>query len=878
MDASSRLSSTSFPPVLAACAFLLGAIHLPLSAATITPTGDLVLKRYRATTTVLPDGRILVAGGTASTTTASMEIYDPATGVFSETSPLTEPREGAVAVALPNGKVLFVGGNERNGTSSTLASAELYDPVSGQSANITGPGQRRTDATATLLADGRVLIAGGFDSGSGGVDGEPGIGNVGIAQIYDPVTGNFSTTGTMVTSRRDAAAVLLRDGRVLFVGGSNFDSGFAATLEIYDPESGQFVAAATMPGPDRHKPVVTLLADDKVLIAGGNTATALLYDVAGNTFASTGSMLSVRFNASAALLPDGSVLIAGGQSGQYTAPTVIERYLPWTGEFVAAGELASVHSLAAFSLLPDGRALIAGGLIPPPDSNHGITLVGKAELIDARVPQITAAASLDVARRDPAASVLPDGDVLIAGGFGQGGQLLGSAERYDNASGSFVAVGAPLQARSHASVALMPQGKVAFVGGAAADGSVLNTAETYDPATHAFTAVAGRLRHARAAAASALLADGRLLVVGGRAADGSVLANAELFDGYNRMFRRGGDLNTARSEASATLLPNGQVLIAGGRKADGALAGAELYDPVQRSFSATGNASLARRGAIAVLLRNGKVLLAGGRSDNDDAVPPQTLANAELYDPASGTFTATGAMATPRFGASARLLSDGHVLFAGGIDASGNTLASTEIYDPQRGEFSAGPSLGSPRALAAIAVLPRGEVLLAGGGNQGNALAGSAIFDPVAVAGLDEFRPLLDAPEARLELPGTLVLEGFGLRGSRRFVGGSIAGSEGGNGGSLSSATNRPLLRLERIDNQQVFFQTPDPANPWSDDLFVTPELTRFDPLNLFDPNARPAGTYRVSVIANGIASRARQVSLYWIGDDIFASGFEADE
>ena len=379
----------------------------------------------------------------------------------------------------------------------------------------------------------------------------------------------------------------------------------------------------------------------------------------------------------------------------------------------------------------------------------------------------------------------------------------------------------------------------------------------------------------RAAAASALLADGRLLVVGGYATDGSALASAELFDGHTRMFRRGGNLLAARGEASATLLPNGLVLIAGGRNGSGTLASAELYDPEQRSFSATGAAPLARRGAIAVLLPNGKVLFAGGRSDTNDAAPPQALADAALYDPISGSFAATGAMAVPRSGASARLLGDGRVWVAGGIDASGNTLASTEIYDPQRGEFSAGPSLGSARALAATIVLPRGQMLLAGGGSQGNALAGSEIVDPAAVAGLDAFRPLLDPPVARLELPGTLVLEGIGLRGSNRLVGGSIAGSEGGNGGSLSSATNLPLLRLERIDNQQVFFQYPDPANLWSDSLFVTPELARFDP---FDPASRPAGTYHISVIANGIASEARQVSLYWIGDAIFASGFETDE
>lgn len=127
------------------------------------------------------------------------------------------------------------------------------------------------------------------------------------------------------------------------------------------------------------------------------------------------------------------------------------------------------------------------------------------------------------------------------------------------------------------------------------------------------------------------------------------------------------------------------------------------------------------------------------------------------------------------------------------------------------------------------------------------------------------------APEA-LALPAALTLEGEGLRGSRRFQ--SIAGSEGASGGTSSVASNAPLLRLQRIDNQQWIYQAPDETLPWTDLEFTTPTLARFDP---FDPASRMAGAYRVVISVNGMQSTARYLSLYWIEDDIFSSGVDGD-
>lgn len=295
------------------CAQVL-ALALPsvASALSVSATGNLAHARYGATTSMMSDGRVLIAGGLSTpTTTSSIEIYDPASGAFSGGPflSLNEPRSAAIAVTLPTGQVLIAGGRENVGSESTLRSAELFDPVS-QPASETGMlGSRRQRATATLLADGRVLICGGFDSGDGGgVNGDPGVGGLASAEIYSPLSGMFSPTGSMSTPREQATAVLLADGRVLVIGGYDASNGVnLQTSEIYDPDSGQFSQVATMPGGGRSGATATLLTNGKVLIAGGYNgnylASALIYSPDSNTYTPTASMGTARSQAGAVLLP-----------------------------------------------------------------------------------------------------------------------------------------------------------------------------------------------------------------------------------------------------------------------------------------------------------------------------------------------------------------------------------------------------------------------------------------------------------------------------------------------------------------------------------------------------------------------------------------------
>ena len=195
-----------------------------------------------------------------------------------------------------------------------------------------------------------------------------------------------------------------------------------------------------------------------------------------------------------------------------------------------------------------------------------------------------------------------------------------------------------------------------------------------------------------------------------------------------------GPISSARELAVAAPLPNGKVLIAGGQTVGGgpATSSAELFDPVTDTFSSAGAGSMttARSGAVAAPLPNGKVLIAGGENNSI------ALSSAELFDPSTDTFSSAGvgSMSTPRVDAVAAPLPNGMVLIAGGENNSSSGLSSAELFDPATGTFSSA-GLGAmtvARAGAVAAPLPNGRVLIAGGENAGtgNSSSSAELFDP----------------------------------------------------------------------------------------------------------------------------------------------------
>jgi hypothetical protein len=362
------------------------------TAGTVTPqpTGPTGSGRQIHTATMLTDGRVLVVGGYGDRdeALASAEIYDPTTNTFSATSSLSDARGLHTATRLADGRVLIAGGGPVSWLSATaryLAAAELYDPTTGTFSPTGSMTTSRNGHTATLLPDGRVLLAGGNDFGNHGVA---------SAELYDPETGAFAATGSMTTARALHTATLLADGRVLIVGGDpaawTFSGPYHASAEVYDPATGAFTATGSMAvGREAH--AASLLSDGRVLVTGGVTeslhATSLdsaeLYDPTTGTFSPTGPMTGGRVFQTASLLSDGRVLIAGGlANGRVYAnnPTFLataEIYDPATGTFAATGSMADMRSYHTATLLADGRVLLSAGAV-----DAGVTTLASAEIYD----------------------------------------------------------------------------------------------------------------------------------------------------------------------------------------------------------------------------------------------------------------------------------------------------------------------------------------------------------------------------------------------------------------------------------------------------------------------------------------------------------------
>jgi Galactose oxidase, central domain len=272
------------------------------------------------------------------------------------TGSLNTARTGATATLLPNGEILIAGGSSDGMAANALNTAELYNPVTG-AFTVAGSGSGnvmtavRFGATATLLTNGQVLIAGGQSS-----TGSP----LSSAELYNPATDTFTATGSLGTARYDAAAMLLPNGKVLIAGGTG-GTGTLKSAELYS--AGTFAPAGTMTAA-RTGATATLLLNGNVLIAGGSTDgstplnTAEIY--AGGSFSASNSTLNAaRFNGTAALLPNGMVLLAGGASG--TSSQTTELYDADSNKFDPTGSLASADqaSLTA-TLLNNGDVLVTG--------------------------------------------------------------------------------------------------------------------------------------------------------------------------------------------------------------------------------------------------------------------------------------------------------------------------------------------------------------------------------------------------------------------------------------------------------------------------------------------------------------------------------------
>ncbi|MHA7633771.1 kelch repeat-containing protein [Corallococcus sp. M7] len=451
------------------------------------------------TATLLPDGRVLVVGEPTA------ELYDPATDTWSETGALATPRTSHTATLLPEGKVLIAGGLQFiNGVPIYLASAEVYDPGPGTWTPTESMFTARDLHVATLLRDGRVLVAGGLNDSR----------VHGAAELYGP-TGPWHRTDSMSSSRYAAPATLLSDGKVMVAGGySSSIFGYLATAELYDPASGTWAPTGTMAEP-RSQHTATLLNDGRLLVAagfaGGTLATAELYDAASGSWSGTGPLREGRWLHTATLLPGGRVLVTGGSGDNGTLASA-EVYDPASGSWSPTAPMATRRSEHTATLLPDGKVLVVGG-------HDGTVNFVKAELYDPASGSWSATGSTSTAFTNPTATLLPNGKVLVVGGT--------AAELYDPASGTWSATGTLATARVGHTATLLHDGKVLVAGGIYTEGIPYRTSELYDPASDTWSA-AGSMAQARFNHTAARLPDGRVLITGGFD-DRTDLATAELY-------------------------------------------------------------------------------------------------------------------------------------------------------------------------------------------------------------------------------------------------------------------------------------------------------------------------------------------------------------
>jgi MYXO-CTERM domain-containing protein len=677
-------------------------------------------------------------------------VVDPG---WSTTSSMAAARYWHTATLLLNGKVLVAGGTgptDFSGQSTTLASCELYDPVTGTWSATGSLAAPIADHTATLLLGGKVLVTGGDSAGI----------NFATAQLYDPATGIWSTTGSMSTARYWHTATLLTNGKVLVAGGLGGTSGdYNKLAELYDPATGTWSPTGSQTrGSVWH--TSTLLPNGKVLVAGGfRTSRVDLYDPATGTWSATSSFGSVRYWHTATLLNTGKVLVAGGTDDSSALASAV-LYDPATGTWSGTGAPANRRDQHAATLLPDGRVLVVSGY----DHSTYTGQLIESELYDPATGTWSATGAMAKPRQRHTTTLLPNGAVLVAGGITTGGATA-NTEFYTSATGSWRTTGPLAAARTGATTTLLPSGKVLVAGGQNASG-LMSSAELYDPAAGTWSAT-GSLATARSHHAATLLPTGKVLVTGGDGASGP-LTSAELYDPAAGAWSATGALATARSWHAATLLTGGKVLVTGGSDASGPLTSAELYSPAAGTWSGTGSLLTARAHHTATLLTGGKVLVAGGQ-----AASSEPLGGTELYDPSTGTFSVTGTMTAARTDPTATLLPSGKVLLAGGSGASG-PQASAELYDPTTGSFSPTGLLNNARTRHVAIPLPSGNVLVAAGLGTTGRLASAEVYAPLA----GTFSTVGSLAAARTDATMTLLPMGKVLVAGGSVATGALASAE----------------------------------------------------------------------------------------------------
>jgi hypothetical protein len=452
--------------------------------------------------------------------------------------------------------------------------------------------------------------------------------------------------------------------------------------------------------------------------SSGNTLTAWFWNFGDGIGTSTAQSPSYTYQKPGNYTP--SLIVTNVQGAMIVATGPSVSALAGVNFNLTSGALGTPRWFHTATLLPDNQVLAAGG------EGSSFALAG-AELYNPGSGTWTNTGALNTARGYHNAVLLTNGQVLAAGGLSTTNTTLASAELYNPISGTWANTGPMNTARSSYMATLLPNGQVLAVGGANGTNS-LASAELYNPNTGTW-AYTGSMSAPRQQATATLLASGEVLVAGGYNATNGYLSSAELYNPGNGTWTVVGAMNFSHGKHTATLLPDGQVLVSGGSSGGAAIANAELYNPTSQTWTNTGALNTGRWYHTATLLPDGLVLVEGGQTNAGGAA----LSSAELYDPSSGTWTTTsGSLNTPRLGQTATLLPGAQVLIAAGENTV--PLASSELALPATnappGKWVATGPLNTPRQYFANTLLANGQVLAVGGYNGSQFLASAELYNP----------------------------------------------------------------------------------------------------------------------------------------------------
>ncbi|MEM8932026.1 MAG: kelch repeat-containing protein, partial [Acidobacteriota bacterium] len=726
--------------------------------------------RHHHTATLLPTGEVLVVGGDTSPARSSAQLFDYRTGRWTILDGLAIGRSRHTATLVDAAQVWVIGGTDHPDDRRPLASVERFDLETRSWSSAPELTTARWGHTTTRLPSGDLLVVGGsiqpndfnFDALSS-------------VERFDRSLGSWQPAAPLRRSRVFHTATLLRDGTVLVVGGQVDGLGFSTSAEVYDPITDVWRKVDDMARPRRGHTATLLPTGEVLVAGGSSNTpeTGLvsvdsveIYDPRDGRWRFTGFLDQARYLHTAALLPSGQVLVIGGSefdllAGVTTTPIAsTEVYDPIRGIWTPVDSMSGGRAEGSSVVLPDGRVLVVGG--ERVEAGVEATPLSSAEIYDPVIPVWVERAELPGSRWDHTATPLLSGGVLVVGG--RAPDPLATTARYEPGTDTWHTIASLESPRSGHTATRLDADRVLVVGGRGLDGSSLDTAEVYEPSRRAWLPAtklpvpfdlhtATRLASGdvlvtgggqaalfdqttetwitlpppavrRSRHTATLLRSGKVLVAGG--GDGND-PSAELYDPESRSWSATGPMRLDRDRHTASLLPSDRVLVAGGFNG-GPVGRAELYDPVTNTWAEAAPSQLAAFDRVAGLMPSGRILLAGG----GDRLPDGSTAAAEVYDPATERWHSLPALAETTREATATVLDSGAVLIVGGQQDDGNATNRVALLQTDVVERVDRPRIDDAPSVLRYGDPLEGPALTVRGAFSGNSDAGDGTSGHVA--------------------------------------------------------------------------------------------------------------------------------------------------